>query len=531
MIESLYELNEVVNNVVNRIVDISTQKTSTGNWVTGYEDVSDLISEFDYLEYFDFIASELASRPEVLDMDTSNQQFDCIYGLSYCPNYVWCEGDEEIFGCDKAHWEKTFQAEPVSKPLSMPRLAEIGEEAIQYVLETSDMAIEDLTESIGMSMAELQQLGIYDSGFDLSPEPVRFEVFDVQKLQTHPCDTVEKALEIYHDLGDSPFKFLAAVIPPGQLYSGRLMLMHQEDGKDVLLNADTETPQMAAMHKHFADTVVQEAFQAAAKYVQRESPISFFVWDDTTAVHRPASFKSFEDALAQYQTISNPGKNLSYLVYDDQGKGHGGLLLQSSASGEDRVCDISQEALEQNPHIALAHAKATLSVYPHNDVAWCLRNAAEKKLGITDRIPDPSQDLIAGKWRVRFIPKDSYYGSRNHLFNEGKPLVEFYDNSADPSKFGPNGQFVTRYYADTLLGRDGWYTGDYPYGLALDTDVPGWTVSAENMKQVIAYLKEKTQEMSRPGTRHQPLNERIVTAEGKKEPAAQAHNLSERFDR
>ena len=82
-----------------------------------------------------------------------------------------------------------------------------------------------------------------------------------------------------------------------------------------------------------------------------------------------------------------------------------------------------------------------------------------------------------------------------------------------------------------MLGSDGWYTGDYPYGLALDTAVPGWTVSAENMKQVIAYLKEKTQEISRPGTRHQPLNERIVTAEGKKEPAAQAHNLSERFDR
>ena len=209
MIDSLSELNEVVNTIVNRAVEISTQRTSTGNWIMEYEDFMDLIEEQDYYLYFDLIASELMIRPEVLDLDSSNHQLDAIYGLSYCQNYEWCEGDEEIFGCDQEQWERTFQAEPVSQPLSMTRMAEFGSNAIAHVLETSDIAVEDLTESIGMSMSELQQLGIYDPGTELPPEPITFEVFDVQKVKTYPCETIQDALKAYKALGDSPFKFVA----------------------------------------------------------------------------------------------------------------------------------------------------------------------------------------------------------------------------------------------------------------------------------------------------------------------------------
>lgn len=227
-----------------------------------YEDVSDLISEQDYLKYFDLIANELSIREEVLDLDTSNHCLDAIYGLDYCPNYVWADGDEEIFGCDQDTWERTFHAVPVSQPLSMARLAEIGTQAISYVLENSDIAIEDLTESIGMSMAELKQLGIYDPGPDGPTDPIKFEVFDAQNRKTHTCDDIHAALDIYKSLGDSPFKSVDAVIPPGYTYSGRLLLMHQQAGKDVLMNIDTEQPQILALHEHFSGTVVEDAFKA-----------------------------------------------------------------------------------------------------------------------------------------------------------------------------------------------------------------------------------------------------------------------------
>ncbi len=528
MIDSLSELNEVINNVVTRIVERSTQNTSTGNWITDYSDVSDLISDQDYYMYFELIANELRAREEVLDLDTYDHQFDTIFGLKYCPNYEWCQGDEEIFGCDQAQWERTFQADPVSKPLSMSRLAEIGEKAIAYVMETSDMAVEDLTESIGMSMRELQQLKIYDPGIELPPEPITFEVFDVQKVKTYSCDTIHGALETYKALGDSPFKFIAAAIPSGQRYSGRLMLMHQQDGKDILLNTNSGTPQMRDLHSHFTGTSVEEAFSVVAGYVKSQIPIEFFVWDDRAANNRIASFQSFEAAFDRYQTIPRREKALSYQVYDDRGGGKGASLLQSTEDQGEMVCSIPEDILEGNMHIALAAAKARLALFPNDEKAWTMRDQAEQSLGITERFVDTSQDLLVGKWRVHVIPTGGHYGAHNEQVNNGKPMVSFFDTSCDARKFGPNGQFVSQYYVDTLLGRDGYSTGKYPHGLALDPAVPSWMISASEMAQITEYLRAQEKQM---GKQHAPLSARIGDAESRKPVKEQPSSDDRRLER
>jgi hypothetical protein len=46
------------------------------------------------------------------------------------------------------------------------------------------------------------------------------------------------------------------------------------------------------------------------------------------------------------------------------------------------------------------------------------------------------------------------------------------------------GQFVSRYYASTLLDGSG-----YPTGLCLDGGVAEWAVSANGMAQVLDYIK------------------------------------------
>ena len=55
MIDNLRELNDVVTSVANRIIEVATGNTSSGQYYVGYDDVSDLISYEDYLQYFDFI--------------------------------------------------------------------------------------------------------------------------------------------------------------------------------------------------------------------------------------------------------------------------------------------------------------------------------------------------------------------------------------------------------------------------------------------------------------------------------------------
>ncbi len=81
---------------------------------------------------------------------------------------------------------------------------------------------------------------------------------------------------------------------------------------------------------------------------------------------------------------------------------------------------------------------------------------------------------------VRAVLKGERYGLNDVLTHDKlDPLIEFWDTSADPAKFGADGQFVSRYYASTLALGDQWSkpTG----GLALQGGIPVWTVGAAGM--------------------------------------------------
>ena len=64
-----------------------------------------------------------------------------------------------------------------------------------------------------------------------------------------------------------------------------------------------------------------------------------------------------------------------------------------------------------------------------------------------------------------------------------RPLVEFYDTTSLVSPERPNGQFVSRYYAETLLDHDP------QFGLNLDGGVEAWTVPSDPMEVAVSHLK------------------------------------------
>ena len=85
---------------------------------------------------------------------------------------------------------------------------------------------------------------------------------------------------------------------------------------------------------------------------------------------------------------------------------------------------------------------------------------------------------IFGHFNVRILRKGEKYGLEDCLTHkERKPLVEFYDYRHRDDKEWKRGQFVSRYYAETILKHD------LNFGLSLDGGVPEWTVSAESMRQ------------------------------------------------
>jgi hypothetical protein len=87
--------------------------------------------------------------------------------------------------------------------------------------------------------------------------------------------------------------------------------------------------------------------------------------------------------------------------------------------------------------------------------------------------------ITVDKFNVRVVNTGDKYGRDFCLTNDKAPMVEFYDTRYPHTQYG---QFVSRYYVDTLLERD---TG----GLCLDGGVPSWTVSAEDMATVRNFLK------------------------------------------
>lgn len=86
-------------------------------------------------------------------------------------------------------------------------------------------------------------------------------------------------------------------------------------------------------------------------------------------------------------------------------------------------------------------------------------------------------------FHARLIRTGDRYGLADKLTNDGAAMVEFFDAEADPAKFGPLGQFVSRYYVDTFNE-----TAEDGRGIALDGGVPRWTITAANVAEVAAWL-------------------------------------------
>lgn len=90
------------------------------------------------------------------------------------------------------------------------------------------------------------------------------------------------------------------------------------------------------------------------------------------------------------------------------------------------------------------------------------------------------------KFNVRIVNTGDKYGVNDCLTNTKGPMIEFYDSRFKSGWDQERGQFVMRYYFETLINNY------YPRGLCLDGGVPAWSVSAEGMQQVIEFIEEAT---------------------------------------
>ena len=94
-----------------------------------------------------------------------------------------------------------------------------------------------------------------------------------------------------------------------------------------------------------------------------------------------------------------------------------------------------------------------------------------------------------GRWNVRIVRQNDHYGREKSLVHNGSdPLIEFYDNRYKDDGEWKRGQFVARYYAETLF--EDCYTY-YKWGLQLDGGIPGWYVDQSEIAVIYRWLREQ----------------------------------------
>jgi hypothetical protein len=89
------------------------------------------------------------------------------------------------------------------------------------------------------------------------------------------------------------------------------------------------------------------------------------------------------------------------------------------------------------------------------------------------------------KFFIRVVFRGDSYGRNDCLeHDDDMPMIEFYDWTYRSNDFGPRGQFVSRYNADTLARRDD------SVGLNLQGDVSVWWVDSAAMEPVDRLAQE-----------------------------------------
>lgn len=97
-------------------------------------------------------------------------------------------------------------------------------------------------------------------------------------------------------------------------------------------------------------------------------------------------------------------------------------------------------------------------------------------------------DLNGTNFKVVYIP----VGCKcpNHKITYQKDLVKFYDNRYKNPRFTPDGQFITGYYAETLLEKD--IKGTF----ILDGGIPNWKIPEKPMQECLKWIKNIYEEYS-----------------------------------
>lgn len=82
-----------IKHIADLIINKGCEETTTRNWISRYDDISDHLSYERYADSIDKIEAALNERDEIVDAQIVGDEIDVIYKGEYCKNLVECEED------------------------------------------------------------------------------------------------------------------------------------------------------------------------------------------------------------------------------------------------------------------------------------------------------------------------------------------------------------------------------------------------------------------------------------------------------
>lgn len=519
MITNLSELNAKVNVLVDYIVKEACESTTSGNYFVSVDKALEQaeIGFEDFLNYRDLIMREIEARQEVLDLDYNekDEEFDVNCALDYCPNYEWCDGDEAIFECSYEEW--------LERPIK-PVYQAVGDKSNQQVIVGS-ITYHDSGEIVEYTDKD-RFLAAYASALDsMGPMGCSAKV----------CanDDLELKYRVYkiitNEFGEEaePFEQWKASIqdlavdsmgPDNELNPDELKKLEYVD---KMCAEDTEYQRLSKTYEaalqsdnydaqdyYYAEMGRIRDVYAADYAAENTTPdVYFTVRDGFGDDVGDKCIPTFDEALKKLKVYcagrgdDAEGAMLG-IVCKTEEKTHKCVLVQHVINKYNESVlkpmydNISWDTLAV-PQIELAALKAKQIQFPFDESTQKRIDSLEKMLGVFERDVDVSRDLYVGKWRVHVVAPGAHYGLNNCLIHDdSRSLIEFWDMSVKKGDF-PDGQFVSRYYVETLL-EDKWGAGPdelMQHGLCLDGDnADVWSISGAEMTKVYEWLRSRPYE-------------------------------------
>ena len=185
------------------------------------------------------------------------------------------------------------------------------------------------------------------------------------------------------------------------------------------------------------------------------------------------------------------------------------ILVDGAVSREERECYIVPDG----------------SDYIRYDYVPTSSEWTQSKVLRPDALSTPRKTGLIYDW------KDFMHGL---TYQESKPMVSFYDaDYKNKGGFGPYGQFTGgSYYLETLQGKDGFSPHsheEHRWELSLDTSIPKWTVSANDMNVIMDWLDARESQLLKE--RKPSLSEQLQSAEKRTEQQKTAPAPDQEKDR